>query len=84
MLTGNEIVAMYEEAEFYDKRRERLNRAIDSFVKRISFLWKAEPFEFDEAENISKAILLALNERNGNINNEEADKIRAELNEARI
>lgn len=85
MLTGNEIVGMYKEAEFYDKRRERLNKAVSSFVDKTRFLWKrGEALDGDETETISKLVLLELDKANGNLSNEEIESREKELREVRI
>lgn len=49
------------------QEKEKVEKSIDKFITEISFLWKTEPLDGDETEEISLFILERLDEENGNM-----------------
>jgi hypothetical protein len=46
--------------------RRNIDQEIENFINSIGDLWKDEPLDGDETEEISQTILAELNQVNGN------------------
>ena len=55
-----------EEEEDSETVRRNIDQEIENFVNSISDLWKDDPLDGDETEEISQKILVELNHVNGN------------------
>jgi hypothetical protein len=47
--------------------RRNIDKEIESFANSISDIWREEPLDSDEVEEISKLVYMEIDSRNGNV-----------------